>query len=117
VKVSSRLRELEEEFACLLEQELQRVSDGHSSRYLERKRQRLFGGRFWRDALTQHLEKLERETSKLRDKLGLPLGESPVAIATIFAELCQAARDELDGGRIRIAREMLKRLSSGRGAG
>jgi hypothetical protein len=106
----NRLGEIESQFRELLRHEFKTVSDGKFSQYLWKSDSTW--GRKWRDEHSQMLEKLEKEILQLREKLQLPVGESPVSFVEEFVEQRNGLKDRFHGGAKHLADEMLKRLCS-----
>src|SRR5687767_13007604 len=76
-----RLEASEAEFRKLLIREL----EGGYSQYLNRRTSNTFAGRSWRSMESRDLEKLEREISALRTKLGESPSDGPLRLVEEFA--------------------------------
>jgi hypothetical protein len=104
-----RLDELEAEFRTLLQKELKAELSGGHSRYLCRKYPHLFEGRFWRNAGAAHLERLEKDIVRLREKLGEPLTASAVGIVLEYARVAPALK--VTSGELKhLLKQLLGRL-------
>jgi hypothetical protein len=103
-----RLDELEAEFRTLLRKELETELSGSGfSRYLARKH--LFDGRRWRNTSAAHLERLEKDIVRLREKLGEPLTASAVGIALEYARVVPTLK-VTSGEQKHLVKQLLDRL-------
>ena len=109
-KLYKRLDELENEYADLLEQELEVLAKGRSSLYFSRKVRFLFDGKCWRDKDTAYIEKLEKDIYVLRQKLHEPISNSYTNLINQFMQGREIRKDWNDGGEKPIVLNMLKQL-------
>ncbi len=109
-KLHERLDQLEEEFAVFLGKELERVAQGHSSRFLSRKVPHLVDGRFYRTAEVADAERTEQEILDLRQKLKEADSEGLLTILEHYVEAERQLKDRFDGGDKRLARTTLTKL-------
>jgi hypothetical protein len=105
--LENRLRELTAEFGRLLRAELAKVAAGGSSVYLTRKVSLVFEGRSYSADATDKLERLEAEVRSLSSKLVDQESEQVLGILSNYSQQVSEASDLFDGGRVRIARQLL----------
>jgi len=110
-KLYKRLDELEAEYIKLAENEFNKVLSNQSSTYFSRKIPYLFDGKFYLNAETAHLEKIESEILALREKLGSPVKSSPVSIVFDYSSKLEGLKDKLTGGKKSLTKEYQKKLS------
>ena len=106
-KLFDSLANLEAQFLKMVIDEFEHR---YPSSYLSRKTSHAFDGKKWRNARTGELERLEKEILALREKLGEPVAEGPIAVVHDFVAAREAANDRYHGGIERLQREARERL-------
>jgi hypothetical protein len=110
-KLLARLAQLENEFAELLAQELNREATGGHSTYLARKIPRLLDGKRFRRPEVGHIEQLERQLRGLGLQLGEPLDTGPLAVLDKYLKSTASVDSRMAGRLTRVARIALAQLT------